>query len=398
MADLSIEFAGLKLMNPFMLASAPPAATGDMIQRAFAAGWAGAVTKTIALEPAIDVRPRLASLATGNRTIGLENIELITQRTLDTWVKDIEEIKRHYPDHVLFASLMAAVVREDWHSLIKQVEEAGVDGLELNFGCPHGMPEKGMGSIQGQDRTIAGDITRWAKEVATVPVMVKLTPNVTDIVLIGKACEEAGADAISAINTVSALIGIDLNRLEPLPSVGGTSAFGGYSGPAVKPIGLRCIAQLAKGTGIPLSGIGGVANWQDAAEYILVGASTVQVCTAVMFRGYRIVEKMEKGLSAYLDEKGFESVAEMRGHILPKITAHEELDFAYKVVAAVDHAICTKCGLCHTACMDGGWQAIEMKSRQVYPRVVTDKCDGCSLCLQVCPVEGCITLVPRQAS
>ena len=394
MADLSVEFAGLKLMSPFMLTSAPPTATGEMIRRAFEAGWAGAVTKSIALEPALDAQPRLARLTMGNKTIGLENIELTTQRNLEVWVKDIEEIKHHYPDHILFASLMAAVVKEEWHFLIKQVEEAGVDGLELNFSCPHGMPEKGMGSVQGQDPTIAGEITRWVKEVATVPVMVKLTPNVTDIVEIGKACEEAGADAISAINTVSAFIGVDLDRLEPLPSVGGTSAFGGYSGPAIKPIGLRCIAQLAKGTSLPLSGLGGIARWRDAAEYILVGASTVQVGTAVMFQGYEIVEKMKKGLSAYMDEKGFESVARMRGYILPKITAHEELNFGYEVVAAIDQALCSKCGLCYTACMDGGWQAIEMESRQLYPRVVGEKCDGCSLCLHICPVEGCITLVP----
>jgi len=398
MADLSVEFAGVKLMNPFMLAPAPPTATGEMIQRGFEAGWAGAVTKSIGLEPATDVQPRLARLAMGNKAIGLENIELISQRSLEVWVKDIEEIKGHYPDHILFASLTAAMVREEWDSLIKQVEEAGVDGLQLDFGCPHGMPGKGMGSVQGQDPTIAGEITRWAKEVATVPVMVKLTPNVTDIVEIGKACEEAGADAISAIDTVSVLIGVDLDRLEPLPSVGGTSAFGGYSGPAIKPIGLRCIAELAKGTSVPLSGIGGIARWQDAAEYILVGASTVQVCTAVMFRGYKIVEKMKQGLAGYMEEKGFECVAEMRGHILPKVTAHEELDFAYKVVGSIDEGLCTKCGLCYTACNDGGWQAIEMESREVYPRVLTEKCDGCSLCLQVCPVEGCITLVPREAS
>jgi dihydropyrimidine dehydrogenase (NAD+) subunit PreA len=392
-ADLSVEFAGLRLMNPFLLASAPPTAKGDMIQRAFDAGWAGAVTKTIALEPARDVQPRLARLVAGNRIIGLENIELISQRSLDAWIKDLDEIKRRYPDHILFASLMGAVVREEWHSLVQQVQQTGVDGLELNFGCPHGMPEKGMGAAQGQDPVIAGDITRWVKEVATLPVMVKLTPNVTDIVQIAQACEEAGADAISAINTVSVLMGVDLDRLEPLPSVGGITAFGGYSGPAVKPIGLRCMVQLAKGTNLPLSGIGGVAGWEEAAEYILAGASTVQVCTAVMLRGYKIVEKMKHGLSDYLDEKGFGSVAEMRGYVLPKISAHEALDFAHKVVASIDEALCTKCGLCHTACLDGGWQAIEMQSREVYPRIRADRCDGCSLCTHVCPVEGCITLL-----
>jgi dihydropyrimidine dehydrogenase (NAD+) subunit PreA len=151
---------------------------------------------------------------------------------------------------------------------------------------------------------------------------------------------------------------------------------------------------LAKGTGLPLSGIGGISRWQDAAEYILVGASTVQVCTGVMLQGYGIVEKMKKGLSAYMDDKGFQSVAEMRGKVLPKITAHEELDFAYKVVASIDEALCSRCGLCHTACLDGGWQAIEMESREVYPRVVIEKCDGCSLCTHVCPVAGCITMVP----
>jgi dihydropyrimidine dehydrogenase (NAD+) subunit PreA len=254
------------------------------------------------------------------------------------------------------------------------------------------MPEKGMGAAQGQDLVIAGDITRWVKEVATLPVMVKLTPNVTDIVQIARACEESGADAISAINTVSVLMGVDLERLEPLPSVDGSTALGGYSGPAVKPIGLRCIAQLAQGTGLPLSGIGGVAGWQEAAEYILVGASAVQVCTAVMLRGYRIVEGMKRGLSDYMDQKGFASVAEMRGYVLPKITAHEALDFGHKVIAAIDEALCTRCGLCHTACLDGGWQAIEMESREVYPSVQADRCDGCSLCIHVCPVEGCITL------
>jgi dihydropyrimidine dehydrogenase (NAD+) subunit PreA len=330
----------------------------------------------------------------GNRTIGLENIELISQRGVDTWVKDIQEIKRRYPDHVLFASLTAGIVREEWHTLIKQVEEAGVDGVQLDFGCPHGMPGKGMGSIQGQDPTIAGEITGWAKEMASVPVMVKLTPNVTDIAQIGAACEQAGADAVAAIDTVSALVGVDLDRLEPLPSVGGASALGGLSGPAVKPIGLRCIAQLAKGTGLPLSGIGGIARWQDAAEYILVGASTVQVCTAVMLQGFAIVEKMTKGLSTYMEKKGFQSVAEMRGMVLPKITAHEELDFEHKVVAAIDEELCTRCGLCHIVCMDGGWQAIEMQSRDDYPRVLLEKCDGCSLCTHVCPVERCITMVP----
>jgi dihydropyrimidine dehydrogenase (NAD+) subunit PreA len=196
MADLSVEFAGLKLANPFMLASAPPTATGEMIERAFEAGWAGAVTKSIGPEPAIDAQPRLARLAMGKKTVGLENIELISQRSLEAWVEDIGQTKRKYPAHVLFASLTAGPRREEWHSLIRQVVEAGADGVQLDFGCPHGMPGRGMGSVQGQDPAIAGQITRWAKEVAAVPVMVKLTPNVTDIVQIGKACQEAGADAI----------------------------------------------------------------------------------------------------------------------------------------------------------------------------------------------------------
>ncbi|MFQ6015326.1 MAG: NAD-dependent dihydropyrimidine dehydrogenase subunit PreA [Anaerolineae bacterium] len=395
MADLSVEFAGLKLSNPFMLASAPPTNNGEMIQRAFEAGWGGAITKTLALEPARDVQPRLGHTADGKRLIGFENIELITQRELDVWCKDIAEIKKNYPDHVLLASLMAAVQQDDWHELVAQVEEAGVDGLEINLGCPHGMPEKGMGAIQGQDPEIAGRVTKWVKEVAKTPVMVKLTPNVTDLPLIARAVEAAGADAISAINTVLCLIGVDLDTFEPLPSVAGYSSFGGYSGPAVKPIGLRCVAQLAQSTRVPISGIGGISRWQDAAEYILVGASTVQLCTAVMFRGYRIIDRLTKGLSRYMDEKGLASVSEMVGKTLPRLVAHEALDFDYKVVAAIDEALCTGCRLCVTACYDGGWQAIEMTETEEVPRVLLDKCDGCSLCLHVCPVDGAISMMVR---
>lgn len=384
--DLGVEVSGLVFPNPFILASGPPTARGSMIKRAFSRGWGGAVTKTImpghmTME---NVSPRLATLKNaGGSVVGLENIELISPRPLPDWLRDIQEIKAVFPRNILVASIMAEVVKEDWQALTAAVQEAGADAVELNFSCPHGLPEQGVGQAIGQDPLITGEITRWVVETARVPVIVKLTPNITDITLAGRAARDNGAHILSAINTVQALAGIDLTTFEPLPAVSGRSTYGGYSGLAIKPIGLRCTAQLATGVGLPVLGIGGVSCWQHAAEYILAGASALQVCTSVMFQGYDIVEKMKAGLSAYLAGHRIGSPEELRGRALPKISTHEALARWHQVRAKVDQAACRGCGNCMTACRDGGCQAITL-NKQNKAVIGEEKCSGCSLCSHTC--------------
>lgn len=392
MADLSIDFAGIRFPNPFMLASAPPARTAEMIKRAFAAGWGGAVTKTIALEPARDLQPRLHPLRFHNRNVGMENVELISQMSLDEWLRELAAIKAAYPDHPLWASIMDAPVKKNWQRLAEAVQETGVDALELNVSCPHGMPSKGMGAFIGQNAQLTGQIVAWVKAVARVPVVVKLTPNVTDIAFVAQAAKENGADALCAINTVSGLIGVDLNTLAPLPSVGGVSAYGGYSGPAIKPIALRCVSQIAKTTGLPVSGLGGLSAWEDAVEFLAVGASTLQVGTAVMWHGYDLIERLTQGLSRYLDEKGFLNLKPLIGAALPKIVEFPEMPLAARVRASVDET-CNGCLLCVTACADSGFQAIAGTRGEIVA-IDGNKCDGCGLCAMVCPV-GSIAMAPR---
>ncbi|MFQ5838636.1 MAG: NAD-dependent dihydropyrimidine dehydrogenase subunit PreA [Thermoplasmata archaeon] len=399
--DLSVKFCGLMFENPFLLASAPPAGTGEMIQRSFKAGWAGAVTKTLALPKDVpeDVAPRFAAFHTPNeRMVGFENIELITTRQTDIWLKEIREIKENWPEKVLIVSTMAAGGSEDdWRELTKLVVDAGADMIECNLGCPHGMPERGMGSICGQDPEIARSIARWTKmEAGKAPVLMKLTPNVTDPVVIAQAVREGGADGVSAINTVLCLMGVDVDTFEPQPSVDGRSSYGGYSGPAVKPIGLRLISQITKMDGegriaMPISGIGGITTWKDAVEYMSLGATTVQLCTAVMQYGYSIIDDLCQGLANYMRSKGFDSVHEIVGRALPNVWMHSHLDLGYVVKARIDEDTCIKCGRCVVACDEAAFQAIDWGSGG-FPAVQEEKCTGCSLCMHVCPVINCISM------
>lgn len=389
--DISVDFCGFHLENPFLLSSAPPTANGEMILRAFDAGWAGAVTKTLPLKPTQNVRPRFASLHSEGKMIGFENIEQVTDRELEEWLPEIREIKRRYPNRLLIASVMAHADRQEWQDVVQRVQSAGPDMVELNLSCPH-MAEKAIGSAIGQDPGLTADVVRWVKEVAEVPVMVKLTPNVTDIASIGLAAKRCGADALAAINTVRALMGIDLDTMEPKPSVNGASTFGGFSGPSVKPIALRIMVQLAKGAALPISGIGGITDWRDAVEFLMCGATTLQVCTAVMRSGYGIIEDLKVGLSNYLYGKGFGSVEEIIGLALPKI--HDslgDLDFTYKVVFEIDQTRCIKCDLCYVACRDGGYDAIKLDEERL-PAIDEEKCDGCSLCIHICPVWDCVKM------
>ncbi len=398
MPDITANLAGIKSPNPFWLASAPPTNSGYQVMKAFDAGWGGAVWKTLGV-PIINTSSRYGAVNYRNtRMMGFNNIELITDRPLVDNLREIEEVKKYFPDHAVVASLMVES-KAEWHQIVKDVENAGCDGIELNFGCPHGMCERGMGSAVGQEPAILKLITEWVKEVANVPVIVKLTPNISDITEPAAAASAGGADAISLINTIQSIMGVDLDHFVPFPVVDGKSTNGGYCGPAVKPIALNMVKNCAQheGVNIPISGIGGVENWRDAVEHMLLGASNVQVCTAVMHYGFGIIREMIPGLENYMKDKGFEKLDDFIGKALPSITTWENLNLKYKVVAEINAEKCIGCQLCYTACEDGAHQAIGLSAdiENRIPNIIEENCVGCNLCSLVCPVEECITMVRR---
>jgi dihydroorotate dehydrogenase (subfamily 1) family protein len=398
MADLSINLAGIRSPNPFWLASAPPTNTGYQVQRAFEAGWGGAVWKTLG-DPIINTSSRFAAVNfNGQRVAGFNNIELITDRPLEVNLKEIYETKKRFPDRAVVASLMVEPKREKWHEIVKRVEAIGVDGLELNFGCPHGMAERGMGAASGQQPDLVEMQTYFVKEVATTPVIVKLTPNITDITVVARHAVKGGADAVSMINTINSLAGVDIYSWNTIPHVGGKGAHGGYCGPAVKPIALNMVAECARNAevGVPISGIGGISNWQDTVEFLLMGATGVQICTAAMHHGFRIVEDMIDGLNNYLEEMGLSSVSELVGKSVARYSNWGDLDLNYKVVARIDTETCINCNKCHIACEDTSHQCIERKvdaSGKEILVVREEDCVGCNLCSIVCPVDGAIEMV-----
>ena len=398
MVDLKIEFCTVKSPNPFWLASGPATNSGDQIRRAFDAGWGGAVWKTLG-NPAVNVNSRYAAINHGrNKIIGLNNIELITDRGLSVNLREMADVKKKYPNHAVIASIMVGS-KAEWLEIINRVEDTGADALELNFSCPHGMCERGMGSAVGQEPKIAEEITRWAQGSASIPVIVKLTPNVADIRDQGKAAVTGGADGVALINSIKSIIGVDLDDFIPFPKLRNGSTNGGYCGPAVKPIALHMVASLGRDPefNLPMSGIGGINSWRDAAEFIALGCSSVQVCTAVMHHGFAIVEKMIDGLTGYLSEKGMKSVAELQGRALANYKDWRELDMNYKVVASINDDACIGCKKCYVSCRDGAYQAIELsdkltKTGKKIPVIIADNCAGCNLCSLVCPAD-CISMV-----
>src|SRR6202008_3041906 len=334
MANLQSNFLGIKSPNPFWLASAPPTDKKINVLRAFEAGWGGVVWKTLGSQVK-NVSSRYSTLDyNGQKVVGFINIELISDRPLDINLKEIKEVIKEFPDRAMIVSLMADNDRKSWHELIKKVEDTGAHGIELNFGCPHGMTERGMGAAVGQDPEIACMVVEWVMGGDTIPGITKLTPNVHSVVPTGRSVIKAGTNALSLINTIQSVTGVDLDTLVPNPYVAGKSVFGGYCGPAVKPIALKMLTTIAQDeitNKVPISGIGGISTWKDAVEFMLLGASNVQVCTAAMHYGFRIVRDMCDGMSNWMDEKGYKSIDEFVGLSVPKITRWEELDINYHI-------------------------------------------------------------------
>lgn len=428
--DLRTEMCGISSPNPFWLASAPPTNSGYQVKKAFEMGWGGAVWKTIDHEPIVNVSSRYGAIDyDGKKVMGFNNIELISDRTLDENLREIREVKREFPKHALVVSLMVESQRDSWHEMVKKVEDTGCDGLELNFGCPHGMSERGMGAAVGQVPEYTKMITSWVKEVAQTPVIVKLTPNVTSIVPMGRAAAEGGADGISLINTINSIMGVDLDTLLPKPHVAGKGSHGGFCGPAVKPIALNMVQSLAKDgeVNVPISGIGGIQSWEDAAEFMLLGSTTIQVATAVMHYGFRLVEHMISGLEQWMMEKGFENTTDFIGKSVPLIGGWGDLDLSYKVVAEIDQNSCIHCGACYVACDEGAHQSIGVtqvpiqdylassEGRELQKSgkaefmpglgagyvnrfdVIESTCVGCNLCSLVCPVDDCISMEEKDS-
>ncbi len=397
MADLNTNFLGIKSPNPYWLASAPPTDKKINVLRAFEAGWGGVVWKTLGSQVK-NVSSRYSAVNfNGTRVMGFNNIELISDRPLDINLKEIRECLKEFPDRAMVVSLMADNDKNSWHELIKKVEDTGAHGLELNFGCPHGMTERGMGAAVGQDPEIARMVVEWVMEAATIPVITKLTPNVHSVVPTGKAVVEAGTNALSLINTIQSVTGIDLDTFVPNPYVAGKSVFGGYCGPAVKPIALKFLATIAKNDvtkKVPVSGIGGISTWKDAAEFMLLGSTSVQVCTAAMKHGFRIIEDLCEGLNNWMDEKGFATIYDFIGKSVPTLTHWEDLDINYHHIAKIDQDKCIHCGLCYIACEDTSHQAINLEYGKPYNKytIKDEECVGCNLCQLMCPVSGCITM------
>ncbi|SDD27195.1 dihydropyrimidine dehydrogenase (NAD+) subunit PreA [Paracidovorax valerianellae] len=400
MADIRSSFLGIQSPNPFWLASAPPTDKEVNVTRAFEAGWGGVVWKTLGEDPhVVNVNgPRYGTLMSQDRrVIGLNNIELITDRPLQTNLDEIRRVKRNWPDRAMIVSLMVPCVEESWKRILPMVEDVGADGIELNFGCPHGMSERGMGAAVGQVPEYIQMVTAWCKHYSRLPVIVKLTPNITDVRQPARAAKAGGADAVSLINTINSIMGVDLERMAMSPNTGGLGSHGGYCGPAVKPIALNMVAEIARDAqtaGLPISGIGGISTWRDAAEYIALGCGTVQVCTAAMVYGFKIVQDMCDGLSNFMDAHGYRTLEDFRGQAVPTVKDWKQLNLNHIDKAVIDQDSCIQCGRCHVVCEDTSHQAITFtKEGGVRLFEVNEaECVGCNLCVSICPVPECITL------
>ena len=388
--DLSVEFLGVHFENPFCLSSSPVGNCYEMCAKAYDEGWAGVVFKTIGPGDFLidEVSPRFDALTKeGTPFVGFKNMEQIAEHPLEQNLADLRKLKENYPDKVLIASIMGPT-EEDWEELARLVTEAGADMIEMNLSCPQ-MTTHAMGSDVGTNAELCKSFCAAVKRGSKLPMMAKMTPNITDMVPVAKACLEGGADGIAAINTIKSVCNVDLNRKIGMPIVNGKSAISGYSGKAVKPVALRFVQQLRTGIpGVEISGIGGIETWEDAAEFLLLGSTTLQVTTSIMQYGYRIVEDMKNGLEHYMEEQGVDSLMDLIGVANANIIPAENLDRDYVVYPEFDTEKCIGCGRCYVSCYDGAHQAISWDEENRKPSCDHEKCVGCHLCALVCPVKA----------
>jgi len=394
-ATLKVTFCGVEFPNPFCLSSSPVGNDYDMCARAFDIGWGGVVYKTIG--PDYDVvithpSPRLNAMHRGpQRVVGLQNVEQISDRPTEANWRDVARLKRDYPDKVVVASIMGLTHANDWAVLAKQAQDSGADLIECNFSCPQ-MTVEGTGHKVGQDAEIIEKLTSITKSACSIPVIAKMTPNVADMLPMALAAQQGGADAVSAINTVKAITGIDLDAGVPMPNVGGRSSTSGFSGQAVKPIALRFMADMSRDERlvIPISGMGGIYTWIDAVEFMLLGATTLQVTTAILQHGYRIVEDMAEGMLDYMNDRGMDSPHVFIGKAVPRVVEPDMLSHEHQAISVIDPEVCVGCGACLLTCRDGAAQAIDLDADRK-AIVDEDRCFGCLMCKHICPVDGCIT-------
>ncbi len=389
--NLSIDFLGIKLENPFILSASPSTDELEMAISGLESGWAGVILKTTSIEdnPVPLKYPMMSSFGTySKRVLGLGNIDLISKYHIDEVEKRVKILKEKFPNKMIGASIMGSK-KEDWQNLVYRLKKAGVDLIECSFSCPQGSMGEVPGRMLAQSVQATEKVTSWIKEASDkTPVLIKITPQVTDIVEVAEAVKRGGADGITASNTIPSLLGIDIYTFEPYPTVFGFSSYSGLSGNAIKPITLRTIAEIKRNVDIVISGNGGAYSSRDAIEFMLVGASNVQFCTLPMVYGFRVIEELKRGLSHYLYEMGFNSPLEIVGKTLDKIKANEELMVLDIVKAKIDEEKCIGCELCFVSCKDGGHMAIELQENRRVPKINEEKCVGCALCMQVCPVDA----------
>ncbi len=390
--DLSVNYLGVKCQNPFFLSSSPVGGNYDMVRKCYETGWAGCFFKTVGIFVADECSPRFDQTnKEGLPWLGFKNMEQISDKPTEQNFEYMYRLVRDYPEHVTVATIMGSS-EEEWKQLAKMCDEAGVPLIEGNFSCPQ-MTSHAMGSDVGTNPELVKKYCEAVTSVTDIPFIAKMTPNITTMEIPARAALEGGAAGVSCINTVKSITNIDFENMTAMPVVDGKSSISGYSGAAVKPIALRFCANLLQDEIVgkrDLSGIGGIETWKDAAEFLALGCKTIQVTTAIMQYGYRIVEDMISGLSHFMDERGYDNLDQFIGCALPNIIPAEDLNRDFRLLPKFDDKKCVGCGRCYVSCYDAAHQAIDWNEKKRRPEL-NDNCVGCHLCLNVCPVQGCIT-------